>query len=74
MEEYNGCVADDESVILKTKNGSIAFVDEGTTGEQLNEFLPSQNNPNPFNPGTKIKYRTEKNGMFPAENCVRRIY
>jgi len=45
------------SVILKTTNGGVSFVEEEIE-EVPTEFLLSQNYPNPFNPTTKISWQS----------------
>jgi photosystem II stability/assembly factor-like uncharacterized protein len=57
------------SVILKTTNGGVSFVEEEEIDEMPTDYNLSRNYPNPFNPSTKIRYSIPQ-----ASNVVIKIF
>lgn len=55
-DENNGWAVGYSGKILHTINGGVLFTEENTISEIPADCSITQNFPNPFNPGTKIKY------------------
>jgi hypothetical protein len=61
MDANNGVIVGQGGTILRTTNGGeVTFVEEKQCTSRLNEFVLSQNHPNPFNPSTLINYSVPK--------------